>query len=1115
MKNIFYIIFFTISCSVFAQTDGLSYQSVIVDLAVQEIPGVDVSGNVLNNETIEVRFTILSEGSAEYREVQTTKTDAFGMFSVIIGRGTPDFGDFRKIEWDGIPKDLKVEIKLTGSDFKFQEEKQLLFIPYAFHRDILVTKELGVDKETILRSTLLVEGRTELNDALSVNNQSNSLLTGGLLVDGETRLNDSLTVANTTRTFLSGDLRVDQKTLAKDSLQTNRNAQFQGDLRVDGTTNIGGRLTVENESPTVLTGSLLVVQGGRLFNDVNVNNESNVTVSGDLIVEGSTIFNQDLTVSGITNLNNDLNVNNQFPTSLTGSLTTVGGARVENTLLVTGPTNLDGTLNVNGQNPTQLSGTLNVDEVTQLNNSLSVNNESPTDLSGDLTVGGDAFFNDDVTIDGITNLNDDLFVNNGAPTNLSGTLTAEGATILVNTLNVENETTLNNTLTVTNQNAANLTGVLGVTESTTLNNTFEVLNGSASNLTGTLVVTEATTLNNALNVTAQSPSLFTGTLLVQNSTTLGGNLSVLNGSPTNLSGVLKTEGIATFNSTLRVNNNTPTLFSGTLNVDGTSTFQNSLTVANNSVSNLSGTLTVGGVSLLNNMLNVTGVSLINNDLTVTQNSNLASLTATNIVVSDDQANAVALFQNSNAGTTMADSGDGILIKLGRTHGAYNGPAGTNNPADYLNINNPAVTLLQGSLDTMKVLLRDGGTISPSQALNLVPLNLVTGAIGAIGNGIIERFNTTLSLPLSTPAVVVPRTTILPEITIFSGTGRLCSGQYCFNPCSFFNCTICIPPIEFCVPALPRIYIPGVTLPRTTILPAFTNIVPAIPAVFPANTELLTVPNFTFSTVSNSMSKENMFMSFEDNAGRQTGSIVAQSTADFRDNTILDDVYVLNVLSNFVGVDQVEGIVAGFVGISNIVDEFNQLGVSYESGNGDYAEWLEREEISEYITSGDIVAIKGGKITKDLTNFEQVMVVSHRPIVLGNQPQPNEKYKGNTIAFMGQVPVKIMGPVAQGDYVIADAQFEGYGKALAEENMTPQDYTKVVGRSWETNSNEGPKMVRILVGVDANSWVSEAEKIALQQQQLDSTIETIEQKLKRISEKLKTTTKKTTEYAINE
>ena len=35
-------------------------------------------------------------------------------------------------------------------------------------------------------------------------------------------------------------------------------------------------------------------------------------------------------------------------------------------------------------------------------------------------------------------------------------------------------------------------------------------------------------------------------------------------------------------------------------------------------------------------------------------------------------------------------------------------------------------------------------------------------------------------------------------------------------------------------------------------------------------------------------------------------------------------------------------------MSNLIDAFNKIGVSYESGNGDYAEWLPRADVSEEV-----------------------------------------------------------------------------------------------------------------------------------------------------------------------
>jgi hypothetical protein len=40
------------------------------------------------------------------------------------------------------------------------------------------------------------------------------------------------------------------------------------------------------------------------------------------------------------------------------------------------------------------------------------------------------------------------------------------------------------------------------------------------------------------------------------------------------------------------------------------------------------------------------------------------------------------------------------------------------------------------------------------------------------------------------------------------------------------------------------------------------------------------------------------------------------------------------------------------------------GVTYESGSGDYAEWLERIDPEEKTTVGEVVAVRGGRISKN-------------------------------------------------------------------------------------------------------------------------------------------------------
>ena len=73
-----------ISISTFAQ-QGINYKALIKD----------ASGNVINNQTINVRFTIQkNNGTGIYSETHTTMADANGIIIVNIGEGIVESGDF-------------------------------------------------------------------------------------------------------------------------------------------------------------------------------------------------------------------------------------------------------------------------------------------------------------------------------------------------------------------------------------------------------------------------------------------------------------------------------------------------------------------------------------------------------------------------------------------------------------------------------------------------------------------------------------------------------------------------------------------------------------------------------------------------------------------------------------------------------------------------------------------------------------------------------------------------------------------------------------------------------------------------------------------------------------
>ncbi|RMB58049.1 hypothetical protein EAX61_10550 [Dokdonia sinensis] len=1051
MKQLLQFAFLLIIGVATAQTDGLSYQALIIDPNPQELPGADATGNILPNAPVAVRFTLIDEnGSTEYQEVQQTTTDEFGMINLIIGQGQPQSGNlFTEIQWRGKPKDLQVEINLDGS-YNELSRQGLAFLPYSLHRDILATGDVQIGGLVDFRRNLVVDGTTDLNGNVSVNNNSATILTGTLQVDMRTELNDKLTVLNSSNTELTGKLNVDGDTrfasilnvegavTMRDELSVDKATQLNSTLEVFSNTTLRSDLTVTDQSPTLLTGTLTVDGVTNLNDTVNINNGSPLNVSGDLNVDGITTFDNDLIVNGTTNLNNSLNVNNGATTTLSGILLVKEDTSLQSSLLVQGQTNLEDALNVNNQSPTLLSGSLTVDGDTNLNSSLSVNNASPTLLSGDLDVDGNVNLNNNLTVNGVTNLNDGLFVNNASPTNLSGALTVAGATDLNNTLIVDGETTLNSNMTVANASATNLTGALNVDLATTLNNTLDVTNGAATTLSGTLDVDQATTLNNTLEVT--------------------------NASATSLSGTLTVDGQSTLNNNVLVANASPTLMTGTLGVDGQTTLNNGLTVANASPVNLTGTLDVAGVTNLNDAVDISGLTTIDDDLVVTGSATLGSLTTENINITSDNAGFIATFENLNN-----SSGDGIVIKLGKTHGAWDG-------SDYLSLPNPVASDLGSALNVVKGKFANPGPLTPSEIIALAPNALKLGAISNINNLVFDAFNSNLpSVPI--PSIDFPDIPLLTGRTIFPG--------------------VTIPFVNVTIPAW---QFPTLKIDSFNLLNPIPDLIPNLPINLPT-TGLRDVqfPNIPTGDTANgdSLDKGNVFIAFQDKEDRQLGAIRAQSLKDFKDATICNPIYLQEVIASFVGVDLLDGIVSGVVQMSSLIDEYNSFGVEYASGNGDYAEWLERANHEEYLSAGDIVAVKGGKITKDIKGLEQIMVVSHRPIVLGNVPDESRTHLGNNVAFMGQVPVKIMGPVRSGDYVVAGANIKGYGKAISPKDMTPEDFVKAVGRSWEQNENDGPKLVNTVVGVHNGDWVKVLQKLEKKQRAFQEKYNSLEAQVERL------------------
>ncbi len=102
----------------------------------------DASGQIMADKTMSVRTSIITGALVEYSETHTVTTNEFGLFTVEVGRGSPEQGDFMSIPWSQDAHSLRVEIDPAGgSNFMFVGTSELLAVPYAVHAETVTQND--------------------------------------------------------------------------------------------------------------------------------------------------------------------------------------------------------------------------------------------------------------------------------------------------------------------------------------------------------------------------------------------------------------------------------------------------------------------------------------------------------------------------------------------------------------------------------------------------------------------------------------------------------------------------------------------------------------------------------------------------------------------------------------------------------------------------------------------------------------------------------------------------------------------------------------------------------------------------------------------------------------
>jgi len=127
-----------------------------------------------------------------------------------------------------------------------------------------------------------------------------------------------------------------------------------------------------------------------------------------------------------------------------------------------------------------------------------------------------------------------------------------------------------------------------------------------------------------------------------------------------------------------------------------------------------------------------------------------------------------------------------------------------------------------------------------------------------------------------------------------------------------------------------------------------------------------------------------------------------------------------------------------------------------------------------------------------------MVVSQKPVVVGNTPGKEPLDHFALVAFVGQVFVKVTGPVKSGQYVIASGKNDGLGIAKDKEALTESDYSKIVGQAWETSDKTNLRLVKVAITpLDfANTSSKRLENLEKENKQLRSDLQEIQKMLRK-------------------
>ena len=493
---------------------------------------------------------------------------------------------------------------------------------------------------------------------------------------------------------------------------------------------------------------------------------------------------------------------------------------------------------------------------------------------------------------------------------------------------------------------------------------------------------------------------------------------------TDLNNVLEVDGATDLNSSLTVDGATD--LNSTLNVDGNTDLNSALNVNNGSPTDLSGTLNVDGRTDLNNVLEVDGATDLNSSLTVDGATDLKS--------------TLNVDGNTDLKSTLnVDGNTDLNSALNVNNGSPTDLSGTLNVDGRTDLNNALE--VDGATDLNSSLTVDGNT-DLNTNLNVDGSATFNGTANLNGQ---VTINASLSGGDSNYDAYPLRVEGSGQgIAIKANAGVPSNSN---NFLTFFNNgNSAIGRVEG--ETLPELltndeYVQELRAMELAITLAEIDVATGAVAIVIAAADLVAA-----STSSTACAGLGACVT------APVPSLIAAATAN-QVAVIADEVAIA------LGLDAAKDERDFFV-----ANKTSNVGVTYQSGSADYAEWLPKNNSSEKFIPGHVVGLKNGKISLNTEGADKLFVISTKPIVLGNMPEEGRENEYEKVAFMGQVPVHVIGKVNAGDYILPSGNNNGFAKAISPANMKAADYANIVGMAWSSSTNDTYNQINVAIGLNA-------------------------------------------------